>query len=161
MIRGFFERSAPLLRVALFLPGITADWAEVTFLVDSGAAATCLHPHDATTAVGIDRARLAAPEQWPLQVGMRGVGGRSSLFVVPARYGFRHDDGAIEIIDADIHIAQLTAANETLPSLLGRDLLARFQVTLDRPSRPSWQIISCLPDEATIAIQARTRPPGR
>lgn len=134
MIPGFFDALAwpvPKVRVALFLPGITSDWKVVSFLLDTGAATTCVHPPDAIFALGIDPSRLMDRQAWPQQRELRGVGGSAVVFVVPAHYGFLVETGQWETFEAEIGIAELTATSQTLPSLLGWDVLQGFEVELN------------------------------
>lgn len=67
---------------------------------------------------------------WRLVEVAQGVGGVATYFVVPCEYGFLHEDGQLQYIAGEIRIAQLTPGNETLPSLLGRDVLAHFRLTV-------------------------------
>lgn len=132
VIRGFFESDSgqryPMVRVGLFLPALTGQFAVVDFLVDTGATLTCLHPKDAIFLLGLDPAALADPTRWSDRVPTAGIGGSVEYYRVSARYLFIHEEIAPQQIDAPIHIAQLRAENQQLPSLLGRDLLAHFNM---------------------------------
>jgi hypothetical protein len=124
----------PLVRVYLFLPSIATSWVPVSFLIDTGAATTCLHPADAIAHVGIDAQLLAQPHLWPQQRAMHGVGGASLYYQVPALYGFRHDEGRHQMLTGTIEIAQPQPHNAGYPSLLGRDVLRQFRVITDWPA---------------------------
>jgi hypothetical protein len=52
---------------------------------------------------------------------------------VTARYAFVHEAGEREIIDEQILVAQLTPGTQRLPSLLGWDVLRRFELTTNLP----------------------------
>jgi len=59
VILGFFDPALPswprpMIRVLLYLPGISTRWAPVDFLLDTGAGTSVVHPLDATTRLGID-----------------------------------------------------------------------------------------------------------
>jgi hypothetical protein len=82
----------PLLRVALYIPGISQQWATVQFLLDTGASTSCVHPLDATTELGIDPAVLSNPSLWMRQRTSHGIGGSSTDYVVQAQYALRRDD---------------------------------------------------------------------
>jgi predicted aspartyl protease len=56
----------PRVRIDLFLPGFTAEWKTVRFLIDTGASTTCLLPRDAPL-VGITANQLADPRLWLVQ----------------------------------------------------------------------------------------------
>lgn len=121
----------PTIQVALHLPGITAGFVTVDFLVDSGSTDSCVHPQDAKGSLGITDARLSSSQFWPSVRSSRGVGGTALSYVHPAIYGFRHDDGRIQEIHEDVQIALPTPANATFPSLLGWDILRFFRIELD------------------------------
>jgi hypothetical protein len=139
VISGFFDRDratiTPRVRVFLFLPGIKADWVSVAFVLDTGAVATCLHPADAAETVGIDQGLLGRPLLWPHRLTRQGIGGTTNYYVVPALYGFRHDDGRQQTVAGKIEIAEPVLHNQTLPSLLGWDVLQHFRVVVDWPAR--------------------------
>ena len=121
----------PVVRVALYLPGITRDFVAFDFLIDTGSTHTCLHPQDAKIRIGIDPAALADASQWPDRRSNNGIGGSAAYYVWPAVYHFIHDDGSIRQITHEIDIAQPTATNAMLPSLLGMDILRQFRVSVD------------------------------
>ena len=135
MISGYFglglSRAMPAVRVSLHLPGITRDFEAIDFLLDTGATDTCLHPQDAKIKIGIDPATLANPQSWPNQRSINGVGGRATYYIQPAVYAFHHDDGFVQQLTREIHIARPTATNATLPSFLGIDMLRYFKVSMD------------------------------
>jgi len=124
----------PRVRVGVLLTGISQAWAVVDFVLDTGASATCLHPSDAIQEVGIDPVMLTDPSQWPTAVTFSGVGGGVDYFVTPARYALLHDDGQVQYIDGTINVARWNAGNQTLPSLLGWDVLGKFSLFADPSS---------------------------
>jgi hypothetical protein len=147
VIRGYFNLGSgwpvPWVRVNLFLPGHSRDWQPVEFLLDTGASVSCLHPLDAVL-VGIEAPRLTSAASWARREQSFGVGGAAANFVTPARYAFERIDEPPYFIDSDIRVAQLTRANQRLPSLLGWDVLKHFALSIDqeagevtlRPKRP-------------------------
>ncbi len=138
MISGYFSlryaMDMPMVRVYVDLPGISGGFVPVDFLVDSGSMDTLLHPEDAVAKVGIDPVVLADPGQWQTRP-IHGLGGRANSYVWQAVYAFRHDNGSLQQLTRDILIAQPTAANSRLPSLLGMDILRHFQVHVDHAGR--------------------------
>jgi len=126
-----FVRLMPTVRVGLHLPSITPTFVTVDFLLDSGATDSSLHPHDATTRLGINRATLKSPELWPNIQANSGVGGLSLCYLHPAIYGFQHDDGRFQEIEGEILVAQPTSTNSKIPCLLGWDILRFFRIELD------------------------------
>jgi hypothetical protein len=90
----------PRLSVAVFLQGVSTNWAAVDFVIDTGACATCLHPADAVNQIGIPALRLVTPAAWGQRANFLGVGGNVDYYVVPTSYAFRHDDGQWQYITA-------------------------------------------------------------
>lgn len=140
MITGFFDSARgphPYLIAALNVPLVTRSrWSSVTFMVDTGAAHTCIHPLDAIRSLGMQPAQLVNPALWPKVVQSRGVGGGARYFEVPASYGFASDDGSVEVIESNVWIGQLTASNQRMPSLIGWNLLKHFDLRV-HGGRPS------------------------
>jgi hypothetical protein len=139
MIRGSFDptRSGPYpwVGAAVYLPGYSQGWFVVRFLLDTGAATTCLHPRDAISRGGIDAATLADPQFWPSASPRQGVGGTSDYYTIDAHYAFVHSDtGRIQTIAGTIDVAAITASNQQLPSLLGWDILQNFVLAVDSRS---------------------------
>ena len=135
MIRGHFDfraftRPMPRVRVALFLPGISVNWALVPFVVDTGASRTVLNPDD-SFAVGIAAERLQDPSQWPDHRSAAGIGGMVTNYVHPAQYRFFRADQTSLTLSQEILIAGLTSATPRLPSLLGWDVLRHFRFCTD------------------------------
>jgi len=124
-----------MVSAAVRVPGIVNAWKAVEFLLDTGADETCVHPADAALRLGIPVPALADPQNtlWagakPIQAG--GVGGSALYYALPATYAFLDDQGAVQTVDDVIQVAMLTATNRGLPSLMGRNILQRFIVTID------------------------------
>lgn len=133
MIPGFFPLDRPphpYLSVAIFVPGVSTDWVLLDFLIDTGAARTSIHPLDAIRRLGISPAILADRSQWTNTIVSGGVGGAATYFDLPAFYGFQTDtDVAWDVIEGRLMLAELTANNQRIPSLLGWDLLNLFKLT--------------------------------
>jgi hypothetical protein len=139
VIPGYFDSTStwpvPRVRAAVFVPGYSTKWGLVEFLLDTGAATTVLHPRDAIVAANIGAGLLVDPTRWPNQRNAYGVGGTSINYILLAHYGFMHDNGQWETFLAEIAVAQLTVENQTLPSLLGWDILQKYRVDADWASR--------------------------
>jgi hypothetical protein len=106
--------------------------AFVEFIVDTGCTATVLHPLDAVRHFGVSDADLARPDFRPTTSGAFGVGGPTVYFPMQAAYGFADDSGSLEVVVTDVRVAQLTAASQVLPSLLGWDVLRHFKLTTNQ-----------------------------
>lgn len=122
-----------MVRVDVLLPSVTNSWFTADFLLDTGAARTCLHPRDALN-FGVGEATFANRSDWPRQ-RMSGVGGTTLYYVAPATYSFVTDNGGANRIESQILIAQPRTANAALPSLLGWDILERFELLVDWRTR--------------------------
>jgi hypothetical protein len=139
VIRGYFDPTYahpwPRVRIGVLLTEITQDWAVVSFVIDTGASATCLHQADALSISGIDLPLLTDPTRWGSMSRYSGVGGGITYFPTPVRYALLHDDGQALYIDGTINVAQWTPANQDLPSLLGWDVLGLFSLYIDPSTR--------------------------
>src|SRR5687768_3730524 len=124
-----------MVRVAVFLPGISSDWDIVPFLLDTGADDTSLHPTDAIFRVRIPIDALSKPDLWPNKKSYGGIGGHNTYYLVPAEYAFQHDDGQWQRFSDQLSIARPTFENQWLESLLGWNLLQHFKITADWGNR--------------------------
>lgn len=101
--------------------------APVTFLVDSGASATAIHP--------VDIPKLEIPGttlQKAERLRVHGIGGASTYRLIPGTLTFRDDAFATPLrYNTTIYVADPTDDNADIPSLLGRDILNHWQ---------TWQI---------------------
>ena len=123
-VSSVFPRGeAPRLRAFVSIPRLDKV-ALVTFVVDTGAARTAIG-YDDRVALGIEPATTFAG-----YAEMRGVGGTASYGVEDARVMFRATlDG--EPTPLPMHVPVLVAeAPHDNASLLGRDLLYEFTLTM-------------------------------
>ena len=130
MILGEFGPAGqPVVAGYLTLPrlGIARN---ITFLVDTGAHATCIHPRDGMAA--------AIPfDQLENPVTSHGVGGPATYFRERAVLEFVDGDAReIRSHGVDVLIAKPAAeplhTMNRLPSLLGRDIIDRWRMVYDR-----------------------------
>lgn len=129
MIHGFFEphprglAALPRLAVSVYLPTISSQWAEVSFLIDTGATVTSPGPVDAVTHVGIPWLALIRPQLWPDQEDFGGIGGSCLHYIQDAEYLFRHDgwnEPAAQCQDRHYAADTATAAPEPLGAFAAR-----------------------------------------
>ena len=127
MISGFFipGQPQPLIWMALVVDELGPDAALVPFIVDTGAARTCLHALDALRYFGATPADLD-PATWRNPIKMGGIGGSVLCKESPAAYGLRRDDGQTEVVTGSILIGDMKTSG--MPSLLGWDLLRLFHL---------------------------------
>jgi len=118
----------PYLVVAVSIPDLSWDYALVPFVIDTGAARSCIHAGDA-----IDQFRVSPqsldPRNWTRSIVIGGVGGRSRAHELQAEFYFRHDDGRIESVSDRILVGDITTRG--LPSLLGMDILQKFDLRVN------------------------------
>ena len=124
-----------MVRVAVYLPGMTASWSLVDFLLDTGAATTCLHPPDTVERLAISNQRLQSRDAWESVETYHGVGGGATYFVARSRYALLDEHGEWQIIEGTLRVAEATVTNRGLASILGWDILRGFAVTLDWQQR--------------------------
>lgn len=130
MIRGEFGPAGqPYVEGFLTLPrfGLSRN---ITFLVDTGAHATCIHPRDGMAAA-IPFNQLENP------VTSDGVGGPATYFRERAVLEFVDGEAReIHSYEVDVLIAKPAAdpmhSINRLPSLLGRDIIDRWRMVYDR-----------------------------
>ena len=130
MIRGEFGPTGrPVVEGNLTLPRFGVE-RNITFLVDTGADATCIHPRDGTLA--------AIPfDQLENAVTSNGVGGPATYFRERAVLEFLDGDArAFHSYEVDVLIAKPAAdpmhSINPLHSLLGRDIIDRWRMVYDR-----------------------------
>ena len=98
---------------------------EVHFLVDTGADATYLHPSD-----GLEITLPFDLLQDP--VTSSGIGGRATYFPEPAILTFTdHAARQYHNYHININVAKPADVSGRLPSLLGRDVIRRWQMNFD------------------------------
>ena len=123
MIFGAFDREGrPYIRGEIAIPRLEVK-RHVTFLIDTGADGTCIHPEDARRA-GVPFDRLVEADT------SSGIGGRAVYFREPAVVSFV-DEKVRRLYAVELLIAEPTAANAAFPSLLGREKLNRWRMDYD------------------------------
>ena len=134
MISGLFDPRRPphaYVDVRVGVESAPTTQGSVRFIIDTGSVHSCIHPIDANLRLKIPKSRLRDRSQWSRTIGAAGVGGPVRYFVEPATLTFTNDDGSPESIATDIWIAEMTLANQRLPSLLGWDVLRYFRLVTD------------------------------
>ena len=111
----------PYLEGRLFLPrlGIQGD---ISFLVDTGADRTLLMVDDAQL-LGIDYSKLKLSKQSSV-----GIGGVARHFVERGIVVFAEPGRYLYAYEIQIAIAQPEKSLKRVPSLLGRDIISRWQM---------------------------------
>lgn len=130
MITGFFAREIlpqPLIRAAVTVPDIRPEWISVAFVIDTGAAHTCIHAVDATRLFGLKQADLD-PSRWADAAIIQGVGGSLAYRQLEAEYAFLRDDESWEVVAAPVRFGEFRSSST--PSLLGWDVLAQFDLEI-------------------------------
>lgn len=146
MIRGALRhdgaRSRPFVSALLVIPSLQLS-ADTAFLVDTGADGTLLAPRDAAL-LGVDIASL------PLGPPSTGVGGtvRTAQTAATITLGTHTYDLTLCILAAETRAQRLALAR--IPSLLGRDILARFALFYDHAQE---LVLLLEPDEAAALLR--------
>jgi hypothetical protein len=131
VIRGIFAaRQEAYLKVRVYIPPPLHVFIEVPFLVDTGAEISCLMPGnlDELDAVPIEvlKGMLA-----PAPTILRTPTGRIPHGATRASLGMTHEDG--DFSSFGLHLRVVTDDRFLgFPSLLGRDVLFRGQVSVGR-----------------------------
>jgi hypothetical protein len=119
LISGIYEAAqGAYVTATVYFPSPVDRSLEVPFLVDSGAATTCL---SITDFVRLGDATGLVPFR-PSTRPMRGVGGSITPHRTAAGILFVHDEGYFSIYGLDLHLI-LDTSFIGMPSLLGRDIL--------------------------------------
>ena len=125
----------PYVNAEMLIRG-TSTAATIRFLIDTGADDTILHPNDVEqSAEHLLETRF---EEHPDRQWVGGVGGGGYIIPVSARLFFqnRHRRRIVSRRTPRVWVAQPTDANQRMPSLLGRDLLQFFRLTVDYLATP-------------------------
>ena len=124
IIGEFDDRGRPYVEGRVIIPRLNINEI-VTFLLDTGADGTCLHPRDAR------RARMPF-NQLGNRTTSRGIGGSSSYFRESAVIAFADKPQMrLYLYRLDLAIAESHESNEGLPSLLGRDVINHWYMQYD------------------------------
>lgn len=133
MIEGFFRPGGPypFVRAGVRLGGAPARWAAVEFIVDTGAAVSCIHARDAVNRLHLPASELD-PGSWDRMERFAGVGGTSRYGVRACTYGFVEADGTPIVLPGEIRLGELRRG-PALPSILGWDVLRHFELAVRSP----------------------------
>ena len=134
MLEGKFGRAsgAPYIEAHVSFPRLRLR-GFISFLIDTGADGTVLMPTDSGK-LGVDFRLLTNP------TASQGIGGIARGYHETAVVSFS-GRRYIYSYAIQIEISALLADNSRLPSLLGRDILGRWRLVVDRPDNE----IRCLP----------------
>jgi hypothetical protein len=145
LIRGYFTPThpaqrrpyipnhppVPLVDSVIWVPELGQGTSiEVTFLVDTGADMTTLHPQDSLrllpTGAHWDWLRTKQP------IGIGGAGQGVAHYPIDAWILFQHEDAALDSWDLKLYIPEVTMANMQYESLLGRGIIGNYIATFDQ-----------------------------
>ena len=119
------ELDRPCLRCRLSLPRLGITVEDITLLVDTGADTSYLHPRDGVVAgVPFDLLQGRSRSQ--------GIGGTASYFPEPAMLLFIDESAARYYgYRISVNVAKPGDVSDRIPSLLGRDVIRRWQMDYD------------------------------
>ena len=141
-IRGFFSKTyltlssqagtdmpassaVPYVRAIINVPSIN-KFVVSSFLIDTGADATIIHPQD-----GLRLFTRAQINALPNPDSFGGAGADKPHYPVEAEIAFLHDHGEIQIVPTTIYFSD-PDHNKQFDSLLGRDVLDSFIMNFDQ-----------------------------
>ncbi len=129
MLLGGFDaiNGSPFVYGRVALPGVTAV-TEIQFLVDTGSTSTMLLPRDSMR-MGIDFDALPGHTQ-----GSVGIGGNAEFKRLPALILFREPELSVYVYEIALAVARPHPSIRDLPSLLGRDILNRWEMRYSAPT---------------------------
>lgn len=130
MIRGRYVLGRPQVGGLLQFLTVTKysrRLIPVRFVVDSGADATLVLPTDYEP----EGPPYSALRKFPLAES-RGYGGSIEARSVPVALYLRHENGRYDRIGLKAEFAKPDEAADGLPSVLGRDVIDLYRLTLDR-----------------------------
>lgn len=128
---------SPFLSLETF-PDVGRPGRIVRFLIDTGADRTLLSPAHAARVFGAQEYRRMMSTERRINIG--GVGTGASVVIRPAFLQFRADvDDPILLLHdlwvaAEIRDQSGAVLNRHMPSLLGRDILNHFTLTVSPPN---------------------------
>ncbi len=139
MLQGRFAVSTgmPYVWGRLTLPGLGVS-TDLWLLLDTGADRTTLLPFDSTR-LGIDFSRLPGE----IERYTASVGGRSRSKTLPAVLAFTDSDLSVYAYSIFLSILEPHEGIDEIPSLLGRDVLYRWDMRYAYPSRRlTFEVVS-------------------
>lgn len=128
MCKGYFEDTRPKINSFLFIPHSEIR-GQVKFLLDTGADITSITINDAQ-ALGIDTEKITNSSG---NIKIDGAGGATEAHVLENTIGFVFYDFYPQIKKTSYHIEYLRRillVPRLFTSLLGRDLLSRFDIEI-------------------------------
>lgn len=148
MLKGRFggTTTRPYIEGRVILPrlGVRGD---VSFLLDTGADLSVLMPLDGRR-LGIDYRRLQG------RVESVGIGGTSHDYREPGLLIFAESAKTLRAYELDLVVAASSSEILDLPSLLGRDVLNRWRITMDyRAGELACEVLSA---DYTVKVPRKT-----
>ncbi len=125
MIRGYFAEGRPFVDALLRFP--SGAFGAARLLIDTGADRTIIHPGEYLR-LGLGFGDFG---DFP-QDSAFGIGGEAAYRRVPVQILLEHETGRFDRIRLRALIARPTPSTRRLPSLLGRDALDLYVLTMDR-----------------------------
>ena len=126
MIRGYFNSGRPsVLGLTYFVD--LQQLRPVQFLIDTGADTTTIHPGDFLP-LDVDPALLLRKPDSQAS----GIGGQAQAWKHAALVMLLEDDlETVKVVSCNLDVAVPHQLNMSYPSLLGRDVLQHFVLTID------------------------------
>ena len=146
MLRGRFGDTSkrPYLEGRLLIPRLRV-WSDISFLVDTGADKTTLLPADSLK-MGLDYNTLTKSSDPAI-----GIGGISHNYTERSIVLFNEPGKALHAYEIELEIVESNDELMGIPSLLGRDVLNRWQMNYSPTTDElTFQVLS---SDRTIPLQ--------
>jgi hypothetical protein len=133
VIRGYFHPDRPphpYVEVAVSIPRLSTGFVGIQFVVDTGAAQTCIHPMDAMTLLEIPEGTLSRAPRGVEPLPFSGIGGGASYYGYDVELAVFDDTRGWQRIEIVAAVAVPTRTNRWIPSLLGLDVLKHFRTEI-------------------------------
>ena len=113
------------MHAVIYIPSIDKHVVS-SFLIDTGADMTTIHPQDSLRLFTAAQIRAL-----PNPIGVDGAGAGKAHYPLAAEIIFKHDHGELQRVATTVYLSD-PSHNVQFESLLGRDVLGSFIMNFDQ-----------------------------